>query len=58
MTITRIIEVTTEAIDPKGANTAVENHTKVLSRGEGDNKIIIEANTKVTMDNLTLPWRL
>ena len=51
----RIIEVTTEAVDPIGANTVVENHTEVLSRGEGDNKIIIEANTKVTMDNLKSP---
>ena len=48
----RIIEVTTEAVDPIGANTAVENHIEVLSRGEGDKKIIIEANIKVTADNL------
>ena len=51
----RIIEVTTEAVDPIGANTAVENHTEVISRGEGDKKIIIEANTKVTADNLIPP---
>ena len=51
----RIIEVTTEAIDPTGTNTMVENHIEVLSRGEGDNKIIIEANTKATMDNLVPP---
>ena len=55
ITITRIIEVTTEAIDPTGANTVVENQIEVLSRGEGDNKIIIEANTKATMDNLIPP---
>ena len=51
----RIIEVTAEAVDPTGANTVVENHIKVLSREEGDNKIIIEANTKATMDNLIPP---
>ena len=31
----------------------VESHIEGLSKGEGDNKIIIEANTKATMDNLT-----
>ena len=36
----RIIEVIIEAVDPTGANTVVENHTEVLSRGEGDSKII------------------
>ena len=51
----RIIEVTTEAIDPTGANTAVENHIEVLSKGKGDNKIIIEANTKATTYNLIPP---
>ena len=54
----RIIEVTTEAVDPTGANTVVENYTEVLSRGEGDNKIIIEANTKATVDNLIPPWQV
>ena len=48
----RITEVTTEALDHIGANTAVGNHIEVPNRGEGDNKIIIEANTKVTVDNL------
>ena len=33
----------------------VENHLEVLNKGEGDNEIIIEANTKATMDNLILP---
>ena len=33
----------------------VGNHIEVLSIGEGDNKIIIEANTKATLDNLTHP---
>ena len=51
----RIIVVTTEAIDPIGANTVVGNHTGVLSRGERDNKMIIEANTKSTADNLIPP---
>ena len=49
----RIIEVIIETIDPTGANIAVESHIEGLSKGEGDNKIIIEANTKVTTDNLT-----
>ena len=51
----RIIEVTTEAIDPTGINTAVGNHTEALSKGQGNNKIIIEANTKPTTDNLVTP---
>ena len=51
----RITEVTTEAVDPKGVNTAVGNHIEVPSIEEGDNKIIIEANTKVTVDNLIPP---
>ena len=51
----RIIEVTAEAVDPTGANTAVENHIEVLSRGKGDNKIITEANIKATKDNLVPP---
>ena len=51
----RITEATTEAIDPKGANTVVGNHIEVPSKGEGDNKIIIEANTKVTTDNSIPP---
>ena len=55
-TTMRIMEVTLEAADPTGANIAVESHIEGLSKGEGDNKIITEANTKATMDNLTLPW--
>ena len=54
----RIIEVTTEAVDPTGVNTVVGNHFEVLSKGEGDNKIIIEANTKATVDNLIPHVRL
>ena len=33
----------------------VGNHIEVPSIGEGDNKITIEANTKVTTDNLIPP---
>ena len=51
----RIIEVTIEAVDPTGANTVVENHIEGLSKGEGDNKIIIEVNTKATVKNLIPP---
>ena len=51
----RIIEVIIEAVDPTGANIMVESHIEGLSKGEGDNKLIIEVNTKVTMDNLTPP---
>ena len=50
----RIIEVTVEAIDPTGANIMVEGHIKGLSKGEGDNKIITEANSKATADSLIL----
>ena len=49
----RIMGVIIEAVDPTGANIVVESHIEGLSKGEGDNKIIIEANTKATMDNLT-----
>ena len=51
----KIIEVTIEAIDPIGVNTVAGNHTEDPSIGEGDNKIIIEANTKATVDNLIPP---
>ena len=51
-TTMRIIEVIIEAVDLKGANIVVETHIEGLSKGEGDNKIIIEANTKATKDNL------
>ena len=54
-TTMRIIEVIIEAIDPRGANIMVESHIKGLSKGEGDNKLIIEANTKATADNLIHP---
>ena len=50
----RIIEVIKEAVDPIGANITVGGHIEDLSKGEGDNKIIIEANFKATVDSLTL----
>ena len=52
-TTTRIIEVTIEAVDPTGANIAVKSHIEGLNKG--DNKIIIEANTKATTDNSIPP---
>ena len=51
----RIIEVTIEAIDPTGANIAVESHIEGHNKGEQDNKVIKEANTKATTDNSILP---
>ena len=51
----RIIEEIIVAIDPTGANIVVESHIEDLSKGEGDSKIIIEANIKATIDNLILP---
>ena len=51
----RIIQVTIEAIDPTGANIVVESHIEGLNKEEGDNKIIIGANTKATVDNLIPP---
>ena len=54
-TTMRIIEVTIEAADPTGVNIVVESHIEGLSKGEGDKKIITEANTKATVDNLIPP---
>ena len=54
-TTVRIIEVTIEGADPIGANVMVESHIEGLSKGEGDNKIITEANTKATTNNLIPP---
>ena len=45
-TTMRIIEVTVGAIDPIGANVMLEGHIKGLNKGEGDNQIIIEANSE------------
>ena len=50
----RIIDIIVEAIDPIGANIMVEGHIEGLNKGEGDNKIIIEANSKATVDSLIL----
>ena len=49
----RIIEVIINSVDPTGANIVEESHTEGLSKDEGNNKIIIEANIKATVDNLT-----
>ena len=51
----RTIEVIIEAIDPIGVNIAVGNHIEDPNKGEGDNKTIIEANTKAAMNNLIPP---
>ena len=51
----RSIEVTTEAIDPRGVNTVVGKHTEAPTKGEEDNKTIIESYTKATVDNLIPP---
>ena len=53
-TTMRIIGETIEAIDHIGVN-MTGDHTESLSKGEGDNKITIEANFKATMGNLILP---
>ena len=37
------------------ANIVAESHTEGLSKGEGDNKVITETNTKATVDELTPP---
>ena len=50
----RIIEVIIEAIDPIAASITVGDHIEGLSKGEADNKIIIEANFKVTAGSLIL----
>ena len=51
----RFIEVIIEAADPIGVNTTVGNHIEDPNTGEGDNKTITGANTKVTVDNLIPP---
>ena len=53
-TTMRIIEIIIEAVDPTRANITVGGHTESPSKGEGDNKIIIEANFKVTVGSLIL----
>ena len=53
-TTMRIIEVIIEAVDPIGANITVGDQKEGPSKGEGDNKIIIEANFKATAGSLIL----
>ena len=53
-TTMKIIGVIIEAVEPIGANIIVGDHTEGLSKGEGNNKITIEANFKATMGNLIL----
>ena len=48
----KIIEAIIEAINHIGANIMVGGHIEGLSKGEGDNKIIIEVNFKATADSL------
>ena len=45
-TTMRIIEVIIEAVDPIGAIITVGGHVEGPSKGEEDNKIIIEANPR------------
>ena len=52
-TTMRIIEVMIEAVDHIGASITV-GHVEDPSKGEGDNKIIIEANFKATAGSLIL----
>ena len=53
-TTMRIMEVIIEAVVSIGANITAEGNIEGLSKGEEDNKIIIEANLKATMDSLIL----
>ena len=53
-TTMRITEVIIEAVDPTGANITVGGHIEGPSKGEGDNKLIIEANFKATAGSLIL----
>ena len=51
-TTMRIIEVIIEAIDPIGASITVGGHIEGPSKGEGDNKMIMEANFKAAVGSL------
>ena len=51
----RISEVIAEATDHIWVNKAPKGLLEDPNKGEGDNKTIIEANTRVTTDNLTPP---
>ena len=53
--IMRIIEVIAEVTDHTGVNKVAEDPLEDPNKGEGDNKTIIGANTKITLDNLTPP---
>ena len=51
----RNTEVIAETTDHIGVNKAAEGLLEDPNKGEGDNKTIIGANTRVTVDNLTPP---
>ena len=51
----RITEVIAEATDHIGVNKVAEDPLEDPNKGEGDNKTIIGAITKITVDNLTPP---
>ena len=51
----KITEVIAEAADHIGVNKVAEGHLEDPNKGEGDNKTIIGANTRITTDNLTPP---
>ena len=53
ITTMRITEIITEAVDLIEVNIVTESHIEGISKGEGDNKKITEANMKAIMDNLT-----
>ena len=53
--IMRITEVIAEAADHIGVHKVAKGLLEDPNKGEGDKKTIIGANTRVTMDNLTLP---
>ena len=44
-----------EAADHTGVNKVAEDHLEDSNKWEGDNKTIVGANTKITVDNLTPP---
>ena len=51
----RITEIIAEATDHIGINKVSEGPLEDPNNGEGDNKTITGANTRITLDNLTLP---
>ena len=52
--IMRITEVIAEAADNIGVNKVAEDPLEDPNKGEEDNKTIIGANTKITVDNFTI----